>query len=180
MISIYIPEREYYDDDTNTFYVTQGRVVNFEYCLLAISKWESKWKIPFLSSNINATDPKLLDFYIMMSDDPTLIPQELTKDVIMKLKDYMEDTHTATTFNDNGHPSGSRSKTYTSEEFYALMAMNGVPIEFEKRHLSNLLAILRIISIYNDPNPKKMSKTEVMSQNAKLNELRKKQYGTKG
>lgn len=179
MITIQFEPVEYYDDDTNTFQNTDAKTVDFEYSLIALARWEAKWKIPFLSSRFTGTDVRLLDFYLCMSLDRGLTVDYLTKPVCEILSSYIEDPQTATTFsNQNGNNNGS-TKVYTSEQLYALMCMNGIPIEFEERNLNRLLIMLRVISVYSNP-PQKMSKQDILRQNASLNEERKKKYSTRG
>ena len=102
----------------------------------------------------------------------------LNKSVCETLSAYIEDPQTATVFtSQNGNKNST--KVYTSEQLYAMMCLNRIPIEFEDRNLNRLFVMLRVISIYSEP-PKKMSKQEVLRQNVSLNEQRKKQYNTRG
>lgn len=179
MITLNLNAIEYYDDNINEFINLPSKTVNFEYSLFAVSKWESKWKIPFLTSRFKGNDPKLIDFYLAMCDDPTLNSDYINKSVADTLSKYIADPQTATTFTSQNDNIPTKTKIFTAEEIYAIMCMNHVPIEFEHRNLNTLLVILRIISVYNNP-PKKMSRTEVLSQNRRLNEERKKKYNTRG
>lgn len=178
MITIQFDPMEYFDEDTNEFKYTQARKVEFEYSLSALAEWESKWKIPFLSSKFSGTDVRLLDFYLCMSKDKDLTMDYLNKSVCETLSAYIEDPQTATVFtSQNGNKNST--KVYTSEQLYAMMCLNRIPIEFEDRNLNRLIVMLRVISIYSEP-PKKMNKQDVLRQNASLNEQRKKQYNTRG
>lgn len=180
MIRIKFDDLELYDEENNRFIKLPAKTVDFEYSLKAVSEWEAKWQIPFLDMKFAGNDPRLMDFYLCMSMDPTLMVESITPAIAEELSTYMNDPQTATTFSgQNEDKTFRKPKSYTSEEIYALMIMNNVPLEFENRNLSRLLTILRIIAAYNSP-PKKMSQVEVMSQNAKLNAMRKEQYNTKG
>jgi len=181
MITLTLESQEFYDDETNTFRQTESKTVDFEYSLLGVSRWEAKWKIPFLNSNLDITDPRFLDFLTMMAINRPIEVDELTDDAIHKLVEYISDPQTATTFRDqNDNTYAHSTKAYTSEEIYAIMFLNGVPIELESKNLSRLLVILKIISIYNNPDKKKMSQQDIIEQNRRLNEERKKKYQTKG
>ena len=48
MLKITIPEMEFYDEDNNEFIMFNEQVLQLEHSLVSISKWESKWHIPFL------------------------------------------------------------------------------------------------------------------------------------
>lgn len=181
MITIDLGTIEYYDSDTNEFVYYEGGTVRFEYSLKVIYDWEGKWKKPFLKGGL--TERELTDFYMTMALDP-IEEKFITGEVIEILAKYIADSHTATTFStvgdgQNGNKTSSRGKIHTAEEFYALMFSARVPIEFENRNLNRLLVILNIISSYNQP-PKKMTKQDILKQNASLNAQRKAQLKTKG
>lgn len=161
------------------FVTKEGGVVRFEYSLKVLYDWESKWKKPFLKGEL--TEIELVDFYLMMALDP-IDPEFMTYDVMSELAKYIEDSHTATTFSNQGEPGQNgvnKPKFYTAEELYAQMFTANIPLEFENRNLNRLFIILKIMSTYNSP-PKKMSKQEVLKQNRDLNAQRKAQLKTKG
>lgn len=179
MITIDLGELEYYGN--NQFEYEKGGVVRFEHSLKTLYEWESKWQKPFLKGGL--TEQETVDYYKMMALDP-MDEKFLSVEVMMILADYIKNTKTATTFSSvqDGQKSNvsiSKPKTYTAEEIYALMFSSGIDIEFENRNLNRLLVILRIISSYNEP-PKKMSKQDILKQNASLNAQRKAQLKTKG
>lgn len=177
MIKLQFKKAEFYNEETNEFVDLEDKTVDFEYSLLAISKWESKWKIPYLTYRTDRLDEKLIDFYLCMSNDDTLTKEYITDQTALLLSNYISDPQTATTF--SGQNGDKSSKVYTSEEIYALMFLNSIPLEFEARNLNKLLVVLRIIAAYKNP-PKKMSQQEILQQNARLNAERKKQYNTRG
>lgn len=178
MIKIDLGTIEIYDDNTNQFEIIDGGVVSFEYSLKAIYDWEGKWKKPFLKGELN--EEELRDFYKFMAIDK-LDDRFLTNDVMNILSKYISDSKTATTFTSHGNSqNGSRTLSYkTAEEFYAMMAMNGIPLDFENRNFNRLITILRIIAHKNEP-PKKMSKDDIYRQNRELNKMRKEQLKTRG
>lgn len=181
MISIDLGTIEFFDGQKEEFIYEPVGVVNFEYTLKAIYDWEAKWRKPFLKGGLNAFE--LLDFYILMADRP-FDTRALTEEIVEQLANYLEDAQTATTFTtpeegQNGSKGFSKAKIYTAEELYALMFMNQIPIEFENRNFNRLTTVLRVISNYNSPK-KKMSKEDILKQNAELNRQRREQLKTKG
>lgn len=178
MITIELEDIEYYDSTSNRFMYANGGTVRFEYSLKVLYDWEAKWRKPFLKGEL--TDEETIDFYLMMALDP-IDERCLTEGVMEVLGKYIGDTNTATTFSNhpNGQNGNMNKKKYTAEEIYALMFAAGVPLEFEERNLNRLLVILRIIASHNQP-PKKMTREEILRQNAKLNAERKAKYKTKG
>ena len=180
MITLTLEKIELYDSEKNEFFYLPTKTVNFEYSLLAMANWESKWKTPFLSYVPNGHDHMMLDFYLMMCEDKTLTYEYLTPSVIVALAKYMKDEQSATTVNSqNENKSKGSGKVYTSEVIYAFMAMNGIDIIHETRNLNRLMTIINVISSYNSP-PKKMSQQEILAQNNKLNEERKRAMNTRG
>lgn len=179
MITVDLGRIEYYDSNTNQFAYEEGGVVRFEYSLLALYQWEGKWKKPFLKGDL--TNEELIDFYISMALDP-IDRRFITPEVMLVLAEYIGDNQTATRISSGGtteEKSKTKGKTYTAEEIYALMFMNGVDMQMEHRNLNRLMTMLSVISSYNNP-PKKMSKEEILRQNAKLNAERRAKMKTKG
>ena len=180
MITLHIEAMEFYNDESNEFETYDSAIVKFEYSLAAVAEWEAKWTIPFLNTELAINDPKFIDFCLCMTLDKSLKPEQITPSIALGLSDYIKEPQTATTFSDRLQDSDTKSgKVYSSEEIYALMFMNSVPIELENVNLNRLLVILKIISIYSNP-PKKMSKQEVLNENRSLNEKRKKELNTRG
>lgn len=179
MLTIQFNEVEYYDDETEEFRSYPQKIVSFEFSLKSIYEWEAKYEIPFLSSGLNATAFEMLDFYLMMTKDKSLSIEYLTEPFAEVLWNYIQESTSATTFSQNGNKMKGSGKVYTSEELYALMFLNGIPIDFEDRNLNRLLIILRIISIYSSP-PEKMSQQDILAQNTRLNAERKAKYNTEG
>lgn len=180
MITIQFDELEFYDSSVNEFVMFPERTVNFEYSLRALSRWESKWKKPFLTTRRTTDDIEFKDFILCMGDDPELTIDYLDSETCNVLNKYITDPHTATTFsNVQNDDNTNKGKANTAEEIYALMFMNSVPLEMENRNLNHLLVILRIISVYTSP-PKKKSTQEILRENALLNQQRKAAHNTKG
>lgn len=180
MLEIELGNVEYYDGTKNEFIYEEGGMARFEYSLKAIYEWEAKYRIPFLNSQL--TEDQLEDFFLMMCIDD-IDRKFIDYETAELLKEYIELNPTATRFRkaqpgQNGNTS-SAAKVNTAEEIYAIMFMNGIPIEFEERNVNRLLTILRIIGNHNQPK-KKMSRDEIYRQNRELNEARKAKLKTKG
>lgn len=179
MLEIDIPEWEHYDEETNEFSYGKPTKLVLEHSLLSISKWESKWKKPFLSRD-NKTVEEFVDYVRCMTLNKNVDPNcyfLLTTDDIKKIDAYINDSMTATWFSDKN---ASRSREIvTSEVIYYWMAASQIPFECEKWHLNRLLTLIRVYSEKSAP-PKKMSKKSLMRRNTALNEARKKSLGTKG
>lgn len=180
MLEIEIPEGEFFNESTNEFIVTKRVVLRLEHSLVSLSKWESKWKEPFLSDKPKTIE-QTVDYIRCMTMNQNVDPlvyKLITNEHVDKINEYIADNKTATTFNDRQSPRRSR-EIVTSELVYFWMAQFNIPMECQKWHFSRLLALIRIASIKNSPE-KKMSKRAILSQNRSLNAARRKMHNTRG
>lgn len=180
MLELEIPSAEMFDETTNEFIHTKAVTLRLEHSLVSISKWESKWKVPFLSPD-DKTVEQTVDYIRCMTMNQNVDPATysfLRNEHIDKVNDYISDTMSATTFNEQHSPNGG-GQVVTSELIYFWMAQFNIPMECQKWHLSRLLTLIRIASIKNSPE-KKMSKRAVLSQYRSLNAARRKKFRTRG
>lgn len=179
MLKITVPEMEFYDEDNNEFIMFNEQVLQLEHSLVSISKWESKWHIPFLDGK-DKTLEQIIDYVRCMTITQNVKPEvynRLTEDNLKAINDYIENPMTATTFSDiNQRPS---REIITSEIIYYWMVSFNIPFECQKWHLNKLLTLIKVCNIKNSP-PKKMSRQEILSRNRALNEARKKNLNTMG
>lgn len=179
MLTIVVPEREFFDDEKNTFIYSKETTLQLEHSLVSLSKWEAKWNKPFLSSD-DKTDEEILDYIRCMTVTQNVdksVYYRLSRENINKINEYINLPMTATTFSDKN---GSRNKEVITAEivYYWMIALN-IPFECQKWHLNRLLTLIKVCTIKNTP-PKKMSKKEIMNRNRALNASRKKALGTRG
>lgn len=164
-------------DSTIEQFVTVNEVFSFENSLCAISKWESKWKVPFLNNDKKTTE-QVLDYFVCMCLTPNFRKEYLSDDVVSILNSYIEISHTATTL-----PKAKKTsnQVYTSELLYAYMALNGIPFECDQWEINRLLMLLGCISNLTNPSKKPMrSSAQIARSYADLNRARQKKYNTKG
>lgn len=179
MLSIVVPEREYYDEDKNEFIHSKETTLQLEHSLVSLSKWESKWNKPFLSSK-DKTDEEILDYIRCMTITQNVDPSvylRLSKKNVEQIVNYINLPMTATTFSDREN--GKKGEIITAEIVYYWMISLNVPFECQKWHLNRLLTLIKVCSIKNTP-PKKMSKSEILSRNRALNASRRRALGSKG
>ena len=164
-----------YNEDTDEFSSINDTYVNFESSLQAISKWESKWKVSFISTK-NKTNEQNLDYIRCMCLDPSFDINKLSKDNLESINEYLSDEQSATTITQTGK---KNKMILTSEVLYAFMAQGGVPFEADTWNISRLLKTLEVISALSE-EPKKIPQSEVLRTMAQQNEERKKKYNSKG
>lgn len=191
MFQIHIPAiDDYWDESKEEFVSINSCDLVLEHSLISISKWESKWKVPFLT-NPNRTNEQLIDYIrcmtITQNVDPKVyefIPQQ----EIMRIQDYINDDHTATFFKDDGKKRGGHKEILTSEVIYYFMIALQIPMECQKWHLGRLMTLIKVCNEKNkeaDPKnrKKKLTTKEQMDLATKydeINERRKKELGTRG
>ena len=181
MLSIHIKARELFDEKTSEFITVKGGTLKLEHSLVSISKWESKWKIPFLSKK-KKTNVQIDDYIRCMSvngdPDPILIASISSEDK-NRIIDYIEEKQTATWFSNLDDKRNTQSDVITSELIYYWMIEYQIPHEYEKWHLSRLLTLIEICNRKNS-TPKKMSQAEIMARNKVLNAERKARLHSRG
>ena len=183
MLRITLPEREYFDNSKQEFFYVKKQTLDLEHSLVSISKWESKWKKPFISKDPK-TNKEFADYIRCMTLNSGVDPKTyygLGRDVIERISKYIDDTMTATWFNDSkqNRGRGGRSQVVTSELIYYWMIAYGIPFECQKWHLNRLLTLIRICEIKNAPS-KNMKKKDIYAQYRELNAARRKSLGTNG
>lgn len=197
MFEITIPGEELWDARRAEFTSTKAVTLRLEYSLVSLSKWESKWHIPFFDDSMEKTPEQMQDFVRCMTVtqgvDPTVYAR-LTVENLNAIYRYMEDPMTATWFAGEGRPGEknqngtakrrarrrppSTGKVLTSEVLYSRMFQAGVPIECERWHLNRLMALIRVCQEEQAP-PRKMSRKDALRQRRELNAARMKKYGAK-
>ena len=179
MLTIVVPGREFFDEANNEFSYHKEVTLQLEHSLVSLSKWESKWNKPFLSSD-NKTDEEILDYVRCMTITQNIgkeVYYRLTKENIEKINEYINLPMTATTFKDQNGP--RNRDIVTAEIIYYWMISLNIPLECQKWHLNRLLTLIKVCSIKNTP-PKKMTKQEILSRNKALNAARRQSLGSRG
>ena len=151
MLEIVVPETEFFDDVKQEFYTVSAQTIQLEHSLISISKWESKWRKPFLANTGDRTVEESIDYIKCMTLSRSVPPEA-----------YL-----------------ALTQVVTSELIYYWMITYNIPAEYQKWPLSRLIALIRICETKSRP-PQKMSKADVRAQMRKLNEQRRAEYGTRG
>lgn len=182
MLPLIVPASEKFNEETNEFIYRKEQKLILEHSLVSLSKWESRWHKPFLSTKKDSkSQEEVIDYIRCMTLTQNVDPAiyyELSSNNYERIQAYIDDPMTATTFNDFQKAKPS-NEIITSELIYYWMIAYNVPVEFEKWHLNRLLTLIKVCSIKNAP-PKKMSKREIYNRNAALNASRRKASNSRG
>lgn len=173
MLTIVIPYTELWDDDAQEFLYVQKQTITLEHSLLSISKWESRWKVPYLSTS--KTYEQQLDYFRCMTLTPNVHPlvyKALNEKHFEQINAYIDDPMTASVVRDTTPKTGpQKHQEITSELIYYWMVALTIPFECQKWHLNRLLMLINITNVEN--NPKKMSKTDSLKHTAAVNKARR-------
>lgn len=181
MLQLSIKGGEMFDERTNEFVTVKPTTLQLEHSLVSLSKWESKWCIPFLTDKEKTTE-ETLDYIRCMTITPNVDPNVyrlITHEDMVKINSYIGAKMTATWFNDKDTGKKSREQITSELIYYSMIALN-IPFECQKWHLNRLLTLIKVCNIKNDPDKHKMSKNEQLRSNAALNAARRKALGTRG
>lgn len=179
MLTITIPGIESYDEAKSEFQ-THGEVtLRLEHSLVSLSKWESKYKKPFLTEN-EKTDEEMLGYIeaMVVDDDfPPGVFARLSEENMMAVNDYLNDSMTATWFATES--SGRSTEQITSELIYYWLSSFNIPFECQHWHLNRLFTLIRVHTVKNS-KPKKQTRAEMAAQRRKLNAERRAQLKSNG
>lgn len=180
MLTITVLGPESYDKESEEFSYPESCELQLEYSLVALSKWESKWKKAYLSLTNPTTEEALglIEAMCLTPNPPEGIFQRLSEENIGAVNEYINDPMTATWFTDRpGAP--KTTEIITNEVIYYWLFSAGIDKEVEEWHLNHLFTLIRVFGA-KTAKPKKMSRSEVAQRNRELNARRKKELGTTG
>lgn len=188
MLTITIPAKEGWDESAQEFVHTKEQTLCLEHSLVSLSKWESKYHKSFIGTE-NKTPEELLYYIQCMTITQNVDPKTyslLGQKELEEINNYIADSRTATWFTEpkTGTATAGRTKTeiVTSELIYYWMISFQIPFECQRWHLNRLLTLIRVCKIKEQQNGKsgKMSKRDILSQNAALNAARRSRMHSKG
>ena len=171
MLELEISTAERFDEELEVFIPSRSGRLLLEHSLLSLSRWEAETHKPFITSEEKSYEETL--FYIrcmtVNKPDPRLY-DALGAGDIAQIQSYINDSHTATTF--QGGSQQQRRQIVTSELIYYWMVAAGIPFECEKWHLNRLLTLIRIAGIKSSPG-KKRSAQSISNEYWELNQARR-------
>lgn len=159
--------------------------LELEHSLLSISRWESKWKIPFVECN-SMTTLQFQDYVRCMTlnkQKDQSVYQYIRQCDAKKIVDYMQDSMTARVMKNkqkNQRRLRGSKVVMTSEYFYYAMIELGIPFECEKWHFGRLLALIDCCQNNSNSGGTSMNYRERQQFYNELNSARRKKLGTKG
>ena len=181
MLRLKVLGPENYDEVLEEFVHEVTNVLRLEHSLSSISKWESKWELPFLDEKSKTNEQTLdyINFMILDEEVPPDIISKLSQENMNQISEYINAKMRATWFSEEKKKPGASKETVTSEVIYYWMVSHQIPFETDQWHFNKLLTLIKVCNEKNQPE-KKMSKSEMLARNQKLNAERKAQMKSKG
>jgi isocitrate dehydrogenase kinase/phosphatase len=179
MLKVTIPSIELFDERNQEFVSLKEVTLQLEHSLVSLSKWESKWRKPFLSKD-EKTIEETIDYIRCMTVTQNVdeeVYRRITNEILIQVRKYIEEEMTATTFTKENKT--INREIITAEIIYYWMIALNIPFECQKWHLNRLLTLINVCNLKNSP-PKKMNKKELANRNAALNAARKKALHSEG
>lgn len=180
MLRLVVPGVELFNNETQTFSRSEEVVLELEHSLVSLSKWESKWNLPFLGKD-KKTSEQIID-YIRLMNSVSGVPDEvffrLSDENYTSINEYINAKMTATWFREDPVTHANR-EIVTAEIIYYWMISFQIPLECEDWHLNRLFTLVKVLNQKNQPKKKQNTQTAAAQRRA-LNEARMKQYNTSG
>lgn len=184
MLLLQIPDRELWDPVKEKFISVKGATVELEHSLYAISKWESKWHIPFHDDRTKKTLEQNIDYIRCMcvsSDVDPNVFNYITEENAREVTSYIDDSSTATWFNNAANRRSGKKEIITAEIIYYWMTAYNIPESYQYWHLNKLMTLLRVCAEKSNPDKKKINNTgQLAAQRRALVAARRKKYHTRG
>lgn len=179
MLIVRVVMEENFDESTNEFVASSTFDLELEHSLVSLSKWESFFEKPFLSS-VSKTSNEIewyISAMICNEDAPSGIIEKLSEKNLNEINNYLNAKMTATWFFVDER--SSSKEVITAELIYYWMIAFNIPIEFQNWHLNRLFTLIRVCSEKNAPE-KEMSRSEIAARNRELNAKRRAELKTSG
>ena len=180
MLTLKIGSGQHWDSEHEIFTYTEPVEVRLEHSLRAISKWESKYRKPFLGRDALSAG-ELLDYVRCMCLDDGVPPAAfyaLTKEQLEAVMKYVDLPMTATKFS-NRRKSGGAGSFVTSELVYFWMCSYNIDWQAQDWHFNRLMTLIQVCAEKSQP-PKKMGKGAAAARQRALNAKRLKGRHTGG
>lgn len=179
MLRLEVITNEGFDGGEGKFVSAESIVIWLEHSLVSLSKWESEWEIPFLSTEDKTLEQTVsyIRFMFVGEDFPEHIIPKFKTEHYEAINAYINKKMTATSFGKN--KLDPQQETVTAELIYYWMIALGVPFTCETWHLSRLLTLIRVCNVKNG-KPDKVDRRQAAMDRKALNEERRRQWKTRG
>ena len=171
-----------WDPIKEKFISVKGATVDLEHSLASVSKWESKWHVPFHDERKQKTLEQNVDYIrcMCLTDTDPEVFNYLTEQNVKEIMDYIGDSATATWFNNAANKKTGKREIITAEIIYYWMTVYNIPESYQLWHLNKLMPLLRVCAEKNNPDKNKANSSQLAAQRRALNAARRKKYHSRG
>ena len=176
MLTLKLPKKEMFNEATGEFIIFPDMELHMEHSLISLSKWESKWKKPYLNPKQEHSKEEILDYILCMVIDKNIDPEvvnHLGFEDYKKVIEYIGDPQTATKIYDRRPGRTGKQEIYTSEVIYYYMIYYGIPWDAQKWHLNRLLTLIKVCGVKGGTTNQSMDMNSIFAQNKALNMARR-------
>ena len=164
---IHIPEQELWDESREEFIPIKEHTLTLEHSLVSLTKWESKWRKPFLSPE-EKTQEETRDYIRCMIVDEDVeddIVYAFTPQDMKKVEIYISTEQTATTIPEEKKSNEPKSNELMTSEliYYYLGQMQCLSPTIENWHLTRTLTLIRVASFKQKPE-KTLDEKQALAQ----------------
>jgi hypothetical protein len=180
VLIIDVPAGSLWDEKNEEFIIFKGESLMLEHSLVSLSKWEQSSEKPFLGKEEKTTE-ETIDYIKVMTISPVNDPNvylNLSSENFKEISEYIGRKMTATIFNETPG-SKSSGEFITAEIIYFWMIGLQVPFEAQYWHLNQLLTLVKVINLKNQP-AKPQGRQTTAQQRRALNDQRLAQMKTTG
>lgn len=180
MLELTVLMSESFDEAKNEI-VEETVTIELEHSLASLSKWETIWEVPLLSTN-DKTEEMNFSYLECMCLTPNVAPEvfrKLTADQQAEIATMLDRKHSATWFG-NEQPQAKSGEAITAELIYYWMSSFHIDWEAQYWNLNKLLTLVKVFSVKQDNTPKRTSARNRQSEIARLNAQRRAELGTSG
>lgn len=189
-----IPKREYFNNKTQEFLTIEELHMEefhlkLEHSLMSISKWESRWHVPFIGRE-DLSGEELLDYVRCMTVNTVRNPRVyewLTNEDLVRIIAYMQDENSAWKIRQakRDKKKGKKEAPEPVEAVYYAMCQYGIPMECEQWHFNRLIALIDYFESKGGGTPsgggqKKKTQRELLEMYRAINERNRKRFHSKG
>lgn len=177
-ITIIVPGVESFDNERQIFIRSEDTELELEHSLASLSKWESRFEIPFLSGD-EKTPEQIFGYVNAMSlrgDISEEVLSRITNDNMRAINGYIESKMTATWFRETNQPRGFNSEVVTAEIMYHWINALQLDWQVQYWHLNQLITLVKTINEKNkaaSDNKKKPLTTQALAERRALMEKRR-------
>lgn len=178
MLKITLSSIDAWDEEKGEFVQKPSETIRLEHSLAAISKWESNYKKPFLTKDEKTIEEFLFYIKCMALDDiDDSFMLRITQEHLDTIQSYIDDPMTASWVTPS--ETNSDRTIITSELIYFWLVSAQIPFETQNWHLNRLLMLIKIFGEKTKPQ-KKRRPSDVLEEQRRLNEMRRRELGTNG